>query len=98
METKYTVGLTTIVEALALGMPMICSRNPQIPIDIEKEGCGIFVDYYDLEGWKRAIEYVAEHPDEAKIMGNRAKQLARESYNVEICAREVAQVLMNVIN
>ena len=97
METRYTVGLTTIVEALALGMPMICSRNPQIPIDIEKEGCGIFVDYYDLEGWKRAIDYMTAHPDEVRIMGERSKQLARERFNVEICAREAAEVLKQVV-
>ncbi len=92
-ETNYTVGLTTLVEALALGIPVICSRNPQIPIDIDKERCGIFVDYYDVEGWVKAITYIVEHPDEAVMMGRQGRQLAEKMYNMEGCAAEVAEVL-----
>lgn len=93
LETKYTVGLTTVVEALAFGLPIICSRNPQIPVDFDKEKCGISVPYYDKEGWTRAIRYVQEHPDEARKMGQRARQLAEQMYNDRRCAAEVAQVL-----
>lgn len=92
-ETKYTVGLTTIVEALGLGLPIVCSRNPQFPFDVESEGCGISVPYYDAEGWQRAITYITEHPDEAALMGRRAREIAETRYNNRICAREVADVL-----
>lgn len=93
METNYTCGLTTVVEAMALGKPIICSRNPQMPIDFDKERCGIAVDYYDVEGWVKAIRYVASHPAEAREMGRRARQLAEERFNDVICARDVAAVL-----
>lgn len=94
LETKYTVGLTTVVEALALGLPVICSRNPQIPVDFDKEGCGISVAYYDAEGWVDAIRYIEDHPDEAAEMGRRARQLAENMYNDRRCARDVADVLL----
>ena len=81
------------MEALAFGLPIICSRNPQIPVDFDKEKCGISVPYYDKEGWIRAIRYVQEHPDEARKMGQRARQLAEQMYNDRRCAAEVAQVL-----
>ena len=93
-ETSYTVGLTTVVEARAMGMPMICSHNPQIPVDIDKEKCGISVPYGDVEGWKKAIEYIQEHPEEAEEMGHRGRKLAETTYNDAICAAEVAQVLL----
>lgn len=92
-ETKYTVGLTTVVEALALGKPIICSRNPQIPVDVEKEKCGMAVDYYDVEGWKRAVNYIREHPEEAAEMGRRGLKLARTVFNDTRCAEEVAEVI-----
>ena len=97
-ETTYTVGLTTVVEALAMGIPMICSHNPQIPMDIDGEGCGITVPYGDVEGWKRAITYMQEHPDEAAAMGRRGRRLAETTYNDTICAAEVAQVLLHTGN
>ncbi len=93
LPTKYTVGLTTLVEALALGKPVICSRNPQFPFSVDEEGCGISVDYFDTEGWVRAINYIREHPEEARKMGRRSKELALNRYNDGICAAEAARVL-----
>ena len=97
-ETKYTVGLTTVVEALGLGLPMICSRNPQFPIDIDREGCGISVPYYDEDAWVEAIRYMASHPDEARSMGRRSRELAETRFNDEICAREAAEILRMAVN
>lgn len=92
-ETNYTVGLTTLVEALALGLPVICSRNPQFPIDVDKVGCGIAVDYYDVDGWVKAVTYISQHPDEAAQMGQRGRMEAERLYNMEQCAAEVASVI-----
>ena len=92
-ETNYTVGLTTVMEALALGIPMICSRNPQMPIDIEQEGCGLAVAYGDVNGWVRAIQYISNHPDEARQMGLQGKAIARKRYNEAICTHEIATIL-----
>ena len=96
-ETKYTVGLTTVVEAMAMGLPMICSDNPQIPVDINAERCGIAVPYGDVEAWKRAIDYMQAHPDEAAAMGRRGRRLAETTYNDTRCAAEVAAVLRDAV-
>lgn len=91
--SNYTVGLTTVVEAMALGKPILCTRNPQMPMDLEAEGCGIYLEPYDREGWERAIRYIAEHPEEAKEMGRKGRLLAEKYYNVEQCAREVGEII-----
>ncbi len=96
-RTRYTAGLTTVVEALALGLPIICSRNPQIPVDFDRLGCGISVEYGDVEGWQRAVEYIATHPDEARLMGERGRALAEQMFNDERCAEEVAEVIKEFI-
>lgn len=97
LPTKYTAGLTTLVEALALGKPIICSRNPQFPFSVDDEGCGISVDYYDTDGWIAAINYINDNPDAARAMGRRARELARTRYNNRICASEVAAVLRECV-
>ena len=95
-ETNYTAGLTTVVEAMALGLPVICSRNPNMPMSPERDGFGISVDYGDVDGWRRAIEWVAAHPAEAKAMGERARRLAETTYNDRNCALDVAAALREV--
>ncbi|SHF41651.1 Glycosyltransferase involved in cell wall bisynthesis [Bacteroides luti] len=86
---NYCVGHTSIVEALALGKPIIVSANDYHPIDVEKEHIGIKVKSSDPSDWIKAITYLYEHKEEAKIMGENGKRLAREKYNIEICANEI---------
>ncbi len=97
LPTKYTVGLTTLVEALALGKPVICSRNPQFPFSVDDEGCGISVPYGDVEAWAAAIKRIVAHPDEAAAMGRKARQLALTRYNDRICAEEVARAIRDCL-
>ncbi len=92
-KANYTVGLTTVVEALALGIPMICTHNPWMPLDIEKEGCGLTVGYHDVEGWTKAANYLAKHPQEAKQFGYAGRKLAEEEFNDLKCAEEVAAII-----
>ena len=92
--SNYTVGLTTVVEAMALGKPILCTRNLQMPMNLETEGCGIYLEPYDTAGWERAIRYIIEHPEEAKEMGRRGRLLAEKYYNVEQCGKEVVPLLL----
>lgn len=96
LPTNYTVGLTTLVEALALGLPVICSRNVTFPLDVEAEGAGLTVDYGDVEGWTRAVHYVMEHPAEAAAMGRRGRELADRTFNIDRTTRVVAEVLEHI--
>ena len=63
------------------------------PFDIEKEGVGIVVPYYDSVAWEKAIRYIVSNPDEAEKMGQKARQLAESSFNLDICTREVAKAI-----
>lgn len=95
LDYPYTVGLTTLVEAMALGIPVIVSDNPTFEMDIEKEGAGLKVAYGDVDGWMKAINYMITHPQEAKEMGRKAKALAEKQYNLEILSKEVADVILS---
>lgn len=92
--SNYTVGLTTVVEALALGLPILCTRNQQMPMDIEAEGCGFWIEVGDVEGWVEKLRYIADNPEEAKAMGMRGRALAERYYNVKQCGKEVANIIM----
>lgn len=92
-ETNYTVGLTTLVEALAFGLPVISTRNETYPFDIEAEGVGITVPYYDSVAWEKAIRFLINNPEDAEKMGRKARELAERTFNIENCAHEVAEAL-----
>lgn len=89
-DIYYCVGLTSVVEAMAMSKPVISTRNPYSPVDIEKERIGFFVD--DEQSWITAINYLATHPEEAAEMGRRARKLAEEKFNVRRCAEQLERV------
>jgi len=92
-ETNYTVGLTTLVEALAFGMPVISTRNKSFPFDIDKEGVGITVPYYDSVAWEKAIRFLVNNPEEAEKMGKKARELAEKTFNITQCTHVVAEAI-----
>lgn len=96
LDFPYTVGLTTLVEAMALGIPVICSRNPNFEMDVDREGIGLTVPYGDAAGWADAVRHVATRPDEARRMGANARRLAEERFNLDVLSREVAETLLEV--
>lgn len=97
-KSNYTVGLTTVVEAMALGLPILCTRNLQMPMDIEAEGIGMWIEPGDLKGWEQALQYISTHPEEARAMGKRGKALANKYYNVNQCAADVSKVLKKIMH
>ena len=94
LDFSYTIGLTTLVEAWALGIPVISTRNPNFEIDIDKEGIGITVAYGDVKGWIDAIEYLSTHPTKAQEMGKKARLLAEQRFNLDIFSREIADTIL----
>lgn len=84
---NYCLGLTSIIEAMAMSKPIISTYNPYSPIDIEKEGIGLVVN--EKRSWEEAIEYIFTHKDEAKKMGIKGRKLAKELFNIKKCAEQI---------
>lgn len=87
---RYCVGLTSVVEAMALGKPIISSPNPYSPIDLEREGIGIYAD--TIDEWEEALKFFEENPQKTQEMGKRARQLAEKHYNIN----ETANILEKI--
>jgi hypothetical protein len=85
-------GLTSLMDALAMGKPILMTRNPYIDIDIEKEGIGIWIEPGDINAWSQAIEYISQNDLIAKQMGERAKALVDNGLNSENFAKAVGEI------
>ena len=79
------------MEALAMGKPVISTNNKSYPFNLEREKVGLNVDYGDIEGWHQAANYMIDHPDEVKEMGERAKYLTQKRYNYKLFTLGVNQ-------
>lgn len=77
-------GATVLVEALAMGKPIIITEADTNYIDVEKEGCGLTVKLHDVDGWVDVINFLMSNPAKVKEMGEKAYQLALTKYNDEL--------------
>jgi hypothetical protein len=90
--TEYTAnGFTNLMEAMALGQPVIVTRTGALPgeLDVERMGCGLHVPAGDPEALARAMDLLCEDRDRAKAMGDTGRRLCESHYNIERYATDL---------
>ena len=87
------IGLTSLIDAMGMGKPVIMTRNAHIDIDIEKEGIGLWVEPGDVKGWQHALNRLLANPQEAREMGQRALALLNGPYHIDRFAGQLASHL-----
>ncbi len=98
-KPNNAVGLTVLLEAIAMGRPVIMTRNnlSRYVMDIEAAGIGLWVDTSDVKGWTEALSYLLNHRAQADQMGKRARKLAEQDLNLEVFSSKIAKIL-NTLN
>lgn len=81
---SYTEGFPNVVlEAMALGKPIIATRVGAIPEMLEG-GCGILVEPREVDELKNALNDLLEDPDLRQRLGAQARERAMNCYSLEI--------------
>lgn len=90
-------GATVLVEALAMGKPIIITSADTNYIDVEKEGCGLTVKSHDVDDWVRVLTYLENHPDEVHKMGQKSYELAMTKYNDKIFTHTILEQMTELV-
>lgn len=97
LESDTNHGLTVILEAMAMGKPVICSRV-RGHIDIIRDGeTGILVPPGDPVALADAIRWLYERPEEASRIGARARQYVEQEHSFEAFCNRVREVVDEVV-
>jgi Glycosyltransferase len=81
---RWASGYTQLLEAMALARPVIVTKTGAIPgeIDVEKEGCGLFVPPGDADALAQAMKTISDNPAAAAEMGRKGRKLIEERYDI----------------
>ena len=74
---------TKLFDYMLAGIPIIASNFPKWKDIVEGNKCGICVDPLKPDEIAKAIDFLFEHPEEAKQMGLNGQKLVLEKYNWE---------------
>jgi glycosyltransferase involved in cell wall biosynthesis len=76
-------GITVILEAMAMGKPVICSRT-RGQVDVIEDGVtGIFVPVGDADALRAAMVDLWNDPDRARAMGRAARAYVEKHHTLE---------------
>ena len=91
-------GVTVILEAMAMGKPVICSRT-RGQVDVIREGVtGLYVPVGDAAALRRAILSLWNEPMRAKQMGLNARAYVEQYHTLEkftVTARSAAEASLD---
>ena len=97
-----TVGVvdypTSLLEAMAVGKPVIATRVGGIPEIVKHKENGLLVEPGDVHELKNALLYILENKDEAKRMGENAAKYVAENYSVGAIVEKIERVYEGVIS
>jgi glycosyltransferase involved in cell wall biosynthesis len=85
-------GVTVALEAMAMGKPVIITRNPYVEDFVIDGKTGFFVPAKDPAALREKIAYLLANQREAAQMGARARELAVERFGVERYVNSILSV------
>ncbi|NJN18387.1 MAG: glycosyltransferase family 4 protein [Oscillochloris sp.] len=89
-EVDFQAGVTAILEAMAMGKAVICSRTSG-QTDVIVDGVnGMYVPSGDPIALRAAINHLLAHPDKAAQMGRVGRQLVEESQSLDRYTQRLA--------
>ena len=88
-----TIGLTSLLEAMAVGKPVIMTRNEKVDVDIENEKVGMIVEENDVEGWVTSINSMLNNFPLLKEMGDNIYKLGYTKFDMDVFGQQLAYVI-----
>jgi glycosyltransferase involved in cell wall biosynthesis len=85
-------------EYMAASIPIIASDFPVWREIIEREGAGLVVNPLDEDAIVSAMQWMADHPDEAERMGINGRRAVVEKYHWDLEARKLINITQKVLN
>ena len=83
-------------EYMAAGIPVIASNFPLWQSIIESNQCGICVNPLDSQAIAKAIDFIIEQPEQAKVMGENGRRAILTSYNWNIESEKLINIYQRI--
>lgn len=79
----FQAGITSILEAMAMGKAVICSRAPGQTDAVVDGETGLYVPPEDPRSLRAAIQYLLDHPEVAEQMGRAGRRRVEQGMTIE---------------
>lgn len=92
-ENDFQAGITTILEAMAMGKPVIVTRTTGQSDVVIDGATGLYVQAGDIHAWKDAIERLRKDPALRAQLGHQARRWVEEHATLDRWVEQVTAAL-----
>jgi glycosyltransferase involved in cell wall biosynthesis len=97
-DVVFSAGVTTVLEAMAVGKAVIVSRSRGI-VDYVIDGeTGILVEPGNVAQLREAMKDLLANPDKARAMGERGRQRVEDELNLDVYVSRLSQLIQEVVD
>lgn len=93
----YAAGITTMVEGMASGRPLIVTQTEGLEGYLDDSDAMIVVPPHDVAQLRAAIRTLIDEPDRAAAMGRRAAEIAELRYGSETHVENIARAMETLV-
>lgn len=97
LETETDNGTTSMLEAMAMGKAVICSRTRGLTESFAEGKTGILVPVGDIRALRDAIRHLWDHPEEAERMGREGRRVIEAHHALDDFVATVRSTTMDAI-
>lgn len=94
-ESPQGAGATSLIEAMACKRPIIATNTKSLSTYLDKDAM-LIVEPGDVEGMKRAIQYLLEHPNQANQLAEKGYHIAKERHSSEHFVQTIISYLKDI--
>lgn len=95
-EVDFQAGITTILEAMSMGLAVVCTRTPGQTDTIIEGETGCYVPPADAAALRATIERLLGDPAEAERLGVNARRWAVEHADIAVYANRLGELVDEV--
>jgi glycosyltransferase involved in cell wall biosynthesis len=93
VDVEFQAGITTILEAMAMGKAVVCTRTRGQTDTIVDDVTGVYVPPGDASRLRAAIHELLDDPARATRLGQEARRWVTEHADVEVYAARVSRLV-----
>jgi glycosyltransferase involved in cell wall biosynthesis len=90
-----TQGLTSLLDVMAMGKPVIMTENINVDLNIDKECIGMTVRQGNVEDWVNALNLLLNDYDLLKKMGEKSIALMHSRFNMSLFSDRLAKIFLD---
>lgn len=98
VKTTESVGLTVVLEAMAMGKAIVATRSGGIPDYLQHDQTALLVDPNDVSSFRTAVAHLLASPSERARLGRNARAAVLREFTTKIEGVRLSHLLKEVIS